>query len=92
MDFLLTIFHQSPLLIIIKRSISFLLELLKQPGSETREHNFVVIRERCHANIDKQECYWLTLMLLLLVVRSRSRDMSMFCIQKCKQPEMFISY
>ena len=38
-----------------------------------------------------KECYWLTLTLLHLEARSRSHDISMFCIEKCKQPEMLVS-
>ena len=35
--------------------------------------------------------YWLALTLLRLLARSRSHDISMFCIEKCKQPEMLVS-
>ena len=38
-----------------------------------------------------KERYWLTLTFLRLEARSRSRDISMFCIKKCKQPEMLVS-
>ena len=38
-----------------------------------------------------KEHYWLKLTLLRLEVRSRSYDISMFCIEKCKQPEMLVS-
>ena len=38
-----------------------------------------------------KERYWLTLTLLSLEARSRSHDISMFCIEKCKQPEMLVS-
>ena len=38
-----------------------------------------------------KERYWLTLTLLRLEARSRSHDISMFCIEKCKQPEMLAS-
>ena len=38
-----------------------------------------------------KEHYWLTLTLLRLEAPSRSHDISMFCIQKCKQPEMLVS-
>ena len=38
-----------------------------------------------------KERYWLTLMLLRLEARSRSHDVSMFCMEKCKQPEMLVS-
>ena len=38
-------------------------------------------------NGDK-ECYWLMLTLLRLEGWSRSRDILMFCIEKCKQPEV----
>ena len=30
------------------------MEVLEQPGSETRVHNVVTIHELCHANVDKQ--------------------------------------
>ena len=36
-----------------------------------------------------KEHYWLT--LLHLEGRSRSHDISMSCIEKCKQPEMLVS-
>ena len=35
--------------------------------------------------------YWLTLTILHLEARSRSYDISMFGIEKCKQPEMLVS-
>ena len=38
-----------------------------------------------------EERYWITLALLRLEARSRSHDISMFCIEKSKQPEMLIS-
>ena len=38
-----------------------------------------------------KERYWLTLTLLRLEARSRSHDISMFCIEKCKQPEILVS-
>ena len=38
-----------------------------------------------------KERHWLTLTLLHLEARSRSYDISMFCIEKCKQPEMLVS-
>ena len=38
-----------------------------------------------------KEHYWLTLTLLRLEVRSRSHDISMFCIENCKQPEVLVS-
>ena len=38
-----------------------------------------------------KERYWLSLKLLLLEARSRSHDISMFCIEKCKQPKMLVS-
>ena len=38
-----------------------------------------------------KEHYWLTLTLLRLEARPRSHDISMFCIEKCKQPEMLVS-
>ena len=38
-----------------------------------------------------KERNWLTLTLLHLEAQSRSHDISMFCIEKCKQPEMLVS-
>ena len=38
-----------------------------------------------------KERYWLTLTFLRLEARSRSHDISIFCIKKGKQPEMLIS-
>ena len=38
-----------------------------------------------------KERYWLTLTLPRLEARSRSHDISLFCIEKCKQPEMLVS-
>ena len=38
-----------------------------------------------------KELYWLMMKLLHLEVRSRSHDVSMFCIEKCKQQEMLVS-
>ena len=37
-----------------------------------------------------KERYWLTLTLFRLEVLSRSNDISMLCIEKCKQPEMLV--
>ena len=48
------IFHQSLSVILIKWNISFVTEVLEQPGSETREHNVVALCEWRHANVDKQ--------------------------------------
>ena len=38
-----------------------------------------------------KENYWLTLTLLHLETQSRSHDIPMFCIEKCKQTEMLVS-
>ena len=38
-----------------------------------------------------KERYWLMLTFLRLEARSRSHDISMFCIEKCKKPEMLVS-
>ena len=38
-----------------------------------------------------KERYWLTLTFLCLEALSRSHDIKMFCIEKCKQPEMLVS-
>ena len=38
-----------------------------------------------------KERHWLTLTLLWLEARSRSHEISMFCIEKCKQTEMLVS-
>ena len=38
-----------------------------------------------------KERYWLMLRFLRLEAGSRSHDISMFCIEKCKQPEMLVS-
>ena len=38
-----------------------------------------------------KERYWLTFTLLRIEVRSRSNDIPMFCIEKCKHPEMLVS-
>ena len=38
-----------------------------------------------------KEQYWLTLTLLRLEAWSRSHDISMFCIEQCKQPEILVS-
>ena len=48
------IFHPPPSVILIKWNISFVTEVLEQPGSETGENNIVAIREWHHANVDKQ--------------------------------------
>ena len=37
-----------------------------------------------------KERLWMTLTLLRLEGRSRSHDISMFCTEKCKQPEMLV--
>ena len=44
----------NPLVTLIKRNIVFVIEILEQPGSETRVHNVVTTRELRHANVDKQ--------------------------------------
>ena len=36
-------------------------------------------------------CYLLTLTLVCLEALSRSHYISMFCIEKCKQPELLVS-
>ena len=38
-----------------------------------------------------KEIYWLTLTLLHLEARPRTRDCSMFCIEKCKQLGIMVS-
>ena len=48
------IFHQTPLVTHIKWNIVFVTEVLEQPGSKTRVHNVVTIRELRHANVDQQ--------------------------------------
>ena len=50
----LIIFHPTPTVILIKWSISFVMEVLEQPGSETHEHNVVAIRKWRQAIVDKQ--------------------------------------
>ena len=50
----LIIFHPTPSAIHIKGNISFVTEVLEQPGGETREHNIVAIRECRHAYVDKK--------------------------------------
>ena len=50
----LIIVHPTPSVMQIKWNISFVTGVLEQPGSETREHNIVAIREWCQANVDKQ--------------------------------------
>ena len=50
----LIIFDPTPLDTLIKWKIVFVTEVLEQPGSETRVHNVVTIRELRHANVDKQ--------------------------------------
>ena len=50
----LIIFHPTPSFIVIKWNISFVTELLEQPGSETWEHNVVAMRGWRQANVDKQ--------------------------------------
>ena len=39
-----------------------------------------------------KESYWLMLTLLRPEARSRSHDISLVCIEKCKKLEMFISF
>ena len=50
----LIIFDPTPLETLIKWNIVFVTEVSEQPGSETRVHNVVTIRELRHANVDKQ--------------------------------------
>ena len=48
--------------------------------------NVVAIHEGGYANVDKQRTLFAD-----NEVRSRSHDISMFCIKKCMQPEMLLS-
>ena len=52
--YLIITFNPTPSVILIKYNISIVTEELEQPGSETREHNVVAIRELRHANVDKE--------------------------------------
>ena len=72
--------------------MKFITEVLEQPRSETRVHNIVTIREWRHAKVDGQKSYWLTLTLLRPEAWSRSHNISMFCIEKCKKLEMLVSF
>ena len=44
-SYLLNYLPPNPSVILIKCNISFVTEVLEQPGSKTREHNIVAIRE-----------------------------------------------
>ena len=50
----LIIIHPNPQVILIKRNILSVTEVLEQPGSETSVHNVLTQCEWCHANVDKQ--------------------------------------
>ena len=50
----LIIFHQTPLVTLIKWNIVYVTEVLEQPGIETHAHNAVTICELRHANVNKQ--------------------------------------
>ena len=50
----LIFFYPTPLVTLIQWNIVFVTEVLEQPGSETRVHNVVTIRDLRHANVDKQ--------------------------------------
>ena len=84
------IFHPAPLVTLIKWNIVFVKEMLEQPGSETRVHSLVTLRELRHTNIYKQSKL-LGDVDVHLESRSISHDISMFCIEKCKQLEMLDS-
>ena len=64
--------------------------MLEQPGSETHKHNFVEIC-KLHANVNKQRTLLADVDVTPLEELSRSRDISMFCNEKCKQPERLVS-
>ena len=61
--------------------------MLEQQGSETPVHNVLMIRELCHANVNKQS----KLLADVDVTSPRSavqtHDISMFCIEKYNQLE-----
>ena len=42
-----------PFSFLIKWNISFVREVLEQPGRKNREHNIIVVRERHHEKVDK---------------------------------------
>ena len=48
------------------------------------------VNDVAQVSINK-EPFWLTLTLIRLEAGSRSHDISMFCIEKCKQQEMLVS-
>ena len=48
------------------------------------------VNDATQISINKER-HWYTLTLLRLEARSKSHDISMFCIEKCKQPEMLVS-
>ena len=50
----LIIFHPTLSVILIEWNNSFVTEVFEQAGSETHEHNVMVIHEWRHANVDKQ--------------------------------------
>ena len=80
--------------IIIKWNIVFVTEMLGQPGSKTRVHNVVAICKLCHAKVNQQSKLLADIDVTpprLLEAWSRSHDISMFCIEKCKQLEMMVS-
>ena len=84
-------FHPTPLVTLIKWNIAFVTEVLEQPGSETAYiTSWRYVNDVTQTSINKAS-YWLALTLLRLEARSRSHDISMFCIEKCKQLEMFDS-
>ena len=66
-------------------------EVLGQRGSEIPVHNTVTIHELRHATVVKKVSYWLMLTLLHLEARFRSHDISLLCLEKCKQLEMLDS-
>ena len=53
-------------------------------SEKTREHNAVAMREERHACVNKPKCHWLALTLINPEAQSRSNDISMFYIEKCK--------
>ena len=73
----------------MKWNIVFVREVLEQPGSETGVHNLVTIRELHCANVDKQSR--LLADVDVTPSRGRSHGISMFCTEKCKQPEILDS-
>ena len=67
-----------------------LLNLLSELGKELKWEAWRYVNDVTQMSINKEQ-YWLKLTLLRLEGRSRSHDISMFCIKKCKQPEMLVS-